>query len=47
MEPLSQHLRLSLSLSSSSLLLVFSSSLKHQPVEQHPTDIDNPTTIYI
>ena len=49
MEPLSQHLRLSLSLlsSSSSSLLVFSSSLKHQPVEQHPTDIDNPTTIYI
>ena len=44
MEPLSQHLRLSLSLlsSSSSLLLVFSSSLKHQPVEQHPTVIDNP-----
>ena len=49
MEPLSQHLRLSLSLlsSPSSLLLVFSSSLKHQPVEQHPTDIDNPTAIYI
>ena len=48
MEPPSQHLRLlSLLSSSSSLLLVFSSLLKHQPVEQHPTDINNPTAIYI